>query len=173
MVRKAEGMTEDEGEPTVPPAPDGRFRVGAVVAATVLLVLGGLGAAYLLSRPEPAGPGHVEVPADAPVGEFCQTYAEVVAVRDGRSVHQWADAMAKVGTPEGLSTDGRAGFELVLGATDDVDEDATLGDLKRQETEFGEPEAAKVEAFTDFATTTCVNELQQALLKATPSGLPS
>ena len=174
-------MSEEPGDPSAPSLPpDARSgkvggRVRQLVVVAIALVLLGGGAAYLLSQPDGAepdtdpeqGPGRA-----SPVG-FCEQYAELVNLDDGQSVHEWADAMANVGTPKGLSPDGQAGFAVVLKRAERVDEDATVDDLVRREANLGDSEARSVEAFTEYATTTYIRELESALRKAAAAELAS
>jgi hypothetical protein len=175
-MREAEGMTEAPDDAEAPPPPRSRGRVRTVLAVGILLAVVGV-TAYLLTRPELAGPGSVTPPGDAPVGaspaHFCARYADVVGVDDGRSVRDWANAMAKVGTPAGLAARGRAGFELILAKAQTAKEDATLADLTKQQTHLNDGQTAQVEAFTEYATRTCASELERALREAASSSLPS
>ena len=147
-----------------------------MVAVAISLVLLGGGAAYLLTRPDGAEPrpDPEQSPGRAsPVGGFCEQYAELVNVDDGQSVHEWAEAMAEVGTPKGLSPDGRAGFEVVLKRAERVDEDATVDGLVRRDANLGDREARNVEAFTEYATTSCTRQLESALREADSAELAS
>jgi len=177
-------MSEEPGDPNAPSLPPddgsggqagGRGRALQMVVVAIALVLLGSGAAYLLTRPDGAepDPDPEQSPGRAAPRGFCQQYAELVNLGDGQSVHEWAEAMAKVGTPNGLSPDGRAGFVVVLKRAERVDEDATVDDLVRRDANLGDTEARNVEAFTEYATTTCARELESALREAATAELVS
>jgi hypothetical protein len=104
---------------------------------------------------------------------FCGHYAELVNLDDGQSVHEWAEGMSKVGTPKALSPDGRAGFVVILKRAARVDEDATVDDLVRRDANLGDTEARNVEAFTEYATSTCTRQLENALREAAAAELDS
>ncbi len=175
-------MSAEPGDPSAPSLPpDGTSggktggRVRQLVVVAIALVLLGGGAAYLLSQPDGAEPDTdpEQSPGRAsPVG-FCEQYAELVNLDDGQSVHEWAEAMADVGTPKDLSPDGRAGFVVVLKRAERVDEDATVDDLVRRDANLGDSEARNVEAFAEYATTTCTRELESALREAAAAELAS
>jgi hypothetical protein len=163
-------MTEASDEAPQAPAPQRRSRV--VPWLVVLVVLVGLGAAaYVLARPtehRAAMP-----PGDSPVHatkqSFCTAYARLVGIDDGRSVRDWADALAKVGTPESVPDDARTGFELVLAHAAEVDEGASAGKLAKKQGHLNDADTRSVEAFTEYATTTCTREIEAAVQNAAGS----
>jgi hypothetical protein len=167
-------MTDASGDPTTATAPRGRSRVGSrvgAVVAVVIVVAGG--ATYLLTRSEDGGSAPTTIPADAPTDAsqagFCRQYAKVRDVDDGRSVRDWADAMAKVGTPRHLPADARRGFELVLKEAARVDAHADASDLLAQRSELSGADQAVLSAFTEYAARTCVTALQNAGHAGQPS----
>ena len=167
-------MTEEPDDPSTPTlAPGGSFQVSSAwqrSRSPSRSPWPSSAAGRRTCSRVPTAPNLDQIPraaqVRASVGGFCQRYAELVNVDDGQSVLDWAAPMAEVGTPNGLSGDGRAGFVVVLKRAERVDEDATVDDLVRRDENLGGIEARNVEAFTEYATSTCASQLESALREA-------
>ena len=66
-----------------------------------------------------------------------------------------AEKLDEVGTPEDIPEDAEEGLDLVLGAIQDLPDDATLDDISALEDEFSEDDKAKADSFDKYLAETC------------------
>ena len=66
-----------------------------------------------------------------------------------------AGKLDDVGTPEDIPEDAEEGLDLVLGAIQDLPDDATLDDISALEDDFSEEDKAKADAFDTYLADTC------------------
>ncbi len=101
-----------------------------------------------------------DAPTDASVEDFCNAFNDspddIDPQNDAASavdaVHDYADNLNEVGTPEGISEDARHGFETLVDALSDVDED----DVAEEDSDrFSAQQKADVEALTEYVGKTC------------------
>ena len=108
-------------------------------------------------------------PDDAKAEDFCKAYNSESEVGEDASAeeqadeaHKQAEEMIEVGTPEDIDEDAREGFEFLVDAIADIDED----DVEKFSSAEGEDDFKdaigasdddykKVTAFLEYATTTC------------------
>ena len=107
-----------------------------------------------------------DAPDDASQDDFCVAYADIIGVQDGADIRAWADALADVGTPEGLSEEERRGFEVLLETASDVPEDAALEDI--QDPEMSAEDEAAGQAFGTYAQEACGEQIQEQLTEQAP-----
>lgn len=111
---------------------------------------------------EPEGPA-----ADASEDDFCGAFSDEslgdVAEDDfeaqADALHDYADALEDVGTPEDIPDDARKGYEVLLEAYRDIE----AGDLEDEDAQAELEEKYKddeddIEAFFTYATEKCVPE---------------
>jgi hypothetical protein len=118
------------------------------------------------------GGGGGGAPADASKDDFCAAQASLfesfdidltdpeAAVPDEKdmaeALHDWADELEKVGTPEDISDDARKGFEETIKQAGDISEaDLKSPDLDALQEEMSEDAKANAEAFNTYVTDTC------------------
>ena len=142
----------------------------AASVGVVLLAVGALGACGDDKDGGSGGGDASGPPTDASVADFCSivndaSWAEGVDTSDNEAVVEalqgWGDELAEVGTPEDIPDDAREGFELSLDQIDeleasDLEDKDALEDL---EGKLSEDESAKVEAFTEYESETCADEV--------------
>lgn len=112
------------------------------------------------------GPG-ADAPADASVEDFCAAKSWLVAEGTDRFfddglpsddelvalVHDWAAELARVGTPDNMSQDARAGFEKLVERLDGMGtSDVEGGGFNWQDGDW-ENDAEK--SFADYVANTC------------------
>jgi hypothetical protein len=134
-------------------------RYAAASSAAVLLALS------LTACGDDAG----GAPSDASEKEFCEAYnqesdlgEDASAEEEVDEAHQMADKLKEVGTPEGISDDEREGFEILVDAVADINED-DIENFTNAESEDDFKDALgasdedydKVNAFLSYAQTTC------------------
>lgn len=127
-------------------------RFGMVLAGVVLAGCGGS-----------AGAG---APSDASIDDFCSTRDWFVVeglerLRGGEFpppddaiaelARDWAKEFTRVGTPENMSSNARAGFEKFVDRLDDMEG----GDMSSFNWEQGDWENPEEKAFAEFVTNTC------------------
>ena len=127
---------------------------GALVVACAV-VLAGCG-----------GPG-ADAPTDASIEDFCAAKSWMVAEGMDRFlaaglpsddelvslVHDWSGELARVGTPDNMSADARAGFEKLVARLADLDaDDVETGEFNWQD---GAWENEEEKSFAQYVTNTC------------------
>lgn len=90
-------------------------------------------------------------PEDASEKDFCAAYEKVDEVDDFEGLKAAVEDLEDVGTPKGISEDGRKGFEIAVDA---------IGDLENEEDEldedsYSDKDKERLEAFTTYAAETC------------------
>lgn len=89
-----------------------------------------------------------------------------------QSVEDWAAELEKVGTPENITDEARAGFEAVVDQAQDID--AADFDLEQlEQLELGGAGASaevreQAQAFSDYPTETCGNPVDDLELPELP-----
>lgn len=153
--------------------PTGQSRM-ALIRPVVVLLVGALGCGC-------SGPSFTDSPIDASTEEFCLTYAkqateveeEVRTSLNGPDQempsgddlaeiwHNWAKEMSAVGTPTGISSDARSGFERALEEAaamdpDDVDPES-VEDFDPSESwdDLSSQEFKAVRALNTYVSDTC------------------
>lgn len=111
-------------------------------------------------------------PADASKDDFCAAQTSLfesfdvdltdpeAAMPDEKdmsdALHDWADELKKVGTPEGIPEDARKGFEETIKQAADISEaDLKSPDLSALQDEMSADAKANAEAFNTYVTDTC------------------
>jgi hypothetical protein len=112
-------------------------------------------------------------PTDASKEDFCDTFnssADIFADIDPEAepkdqagdvtdaYKEFADKLEEVGTPDGISDDGREGFEIFVEELGDLDEDDVekfLEDPEKDIAEVSKDDEEKVNEFTDYAGKEC------------------
>lgn len=112
------------------------------------------------------GPG-ADAPRDASIEDFCAAKGWMVAegmdrfLADGLPsgdelvvlVHDWAEELARVGTPDNMSADARAGFEKLVARLEDMETgDVETGQFNWQD---GDWDGEEEESFSRYVTNTC------------------
>lgn len=126
-------------------------------------------------------------PTDATEKEFCDTQTSLFAdlmpddMADpqvpsdedmAKAVKDWGKELERVGTPEDISDDARAGFERVVEQAGEIDASDFSID-KLEELEKGGADASKqaqkeAQAFADYLTKTCGNPLDDLEMPQMP-----
>lgn len=143
----------------------------ALLAASLVLVAGSTAA---------CGGG---APTDASTADFCgvfEDFYEVVGelgaeAENSELIEALKDTgqdLEEVGTPEDISDEARAGFELTVKTIEELDDDATEEDLDNLEEDFSEEEKAQSEAFDEYLSETC-DEPTGETPEETPEEMPS
>ena len=108
-------------------------------------------------------------PSDASAEDFCgglddvaaayaavdfeePTEDQVAGIKD--AVADFADT----GTPEDISDDARAGFELITEGIADLADDASAEDLQKASADFNGEEEKQADAFDAYVEKTCLDE---------------
>jgi hypothetical protein len=105
-------------------------------------------------------------PDDASQKDFCQNYEDFNAeltklgadAEDADFVKALKDAGEKfeeTGTPEDVSEDERAGYEVFLELIDKVEDDATQKDMDKLEKDLSKKERDQLDRFTTYVSDTC------------------
>lgn len=126
----------------------------ALLAASLVLVAGSTAA---------CGGG---APTDASQADFCgvfEDFYEVVGELGAEAensdlieaLKDTGEDLEEVGTPEDISDEARAGFELTVKTIEELDDDATEEDLDNLEDDFSEEEKEQSEAFDEYLSETC------------------
>ena len=108
-----------------------------------------LGSALVVTALGGCGGG---IPADASVAEFCkagETFARANAFDAGVEA---ADRLQHTGTPKGIPSDARDGFELVVRLITDAKDH---NDLERRYKGLDQSEKKSVESLDRYITRTC------------------
>ena len=128
----------------------------ALIAAGLALVAG-----------TTVGCGDSGPPTDASTEEFCGVFedfyadlaklgADAEAADAVAALKDVADRLQEIGTPEDISEEARAGFEVTVEAIENIDEDASEEDInKLLEENFSEEEKKQADAFNSYLGETC------------------
>ncbi len=112
-----------------------------------------------------AGPG-ADAPKDASIEDFCAAKRWFVVEGTDRFlggglpsddqlvglVRDWAAELARVGTPDNMSEEGRAGFEKLIDRLEDMEAGDVTGGFNWQD---GDWENDEEKSFADYVTNTC------------------
>jgi hypothetical protein len=113
-----------------------------------------------------AGPA-ADAPQDASIEDFCAAKSWMVVEGTDRFfadglpsdeelvplVHDWAAELARVGTPDNMSADARAGFEKLVARLEDMEaDDVETGGFNWQD---GDWENDEEKSFARYVTNTC------------------
>lgn len=80
-----------------------------------------------------------------------------------------ADKLNDVDLPDGIPSDAEDGFNAIIGAIDDLPDDATLEDLGNLESGLSAEEKANAKTFNTYLETTCPQLSSSAAASAEPS----
>ena len=136
----------------------------------------------------PAGGGDDGAPTDASEKEFCDSQTSLLqdllpddltnpempsTVEMAQTVKDWGAKIEKVGTPDTISDEARAGFEAVVDRVGKIDvADFEIEKLQQLQS-GGEDASAEVneqaEAFSDYLVATCGNPLDDVELPELPA----
>lgn len=131
----------------------------AAGAAALAVVLAGCGGG--------SGGGGGSAPDDASKEDFCAAYTsmlETIMSMDVGSddavpaMKEWGEKLEEVGTPEDIPDNAREGFEVIVEALSELDEDATQQDLEDLGGDLSAEEEKASEAFGEYVTETCPME---------------
>jgi hypothetical protein len=154
-------------------------RTRLTLTSTVLLV----GAVTSACGGSGGGSG---APTDASEKEFCDTQTSLFTDLMGdmenpeppsndamaKAVKDWAAKLEKIGTPEDIPDEARAGFESLVKQANDIDADDFSIDRLEELTEGGEEASkeaqAEATAFSDYLTKTCGDPLEGLNLPEMP-----
>lgn len=99
-------------------------------------------------------------PTDASKEDFCEAYSAIDDINEdstGEDLQDYAKDLDDVGTPDDMSDEERDGFEVYVDTLKDVDGDKKVTDL--DEPELSDEEDKQGEAFTEYATDKCAEEV--------------
>jgi hypothetical protein len=113
----------------------------ALLAASLLLVAG-------------TAVGCGGAPTDASKKDFCEQATKMGSVESADDAQDWGKEMEDVGTPEGISDDARDGFEVIVDAAKDAEED----DGKMKDPDLSKDDEKKVEAYGEYVGKECSPE---------------
>ena len=140
----------------------------ALLAASLVLVAGSAVAC--------GGGGADGAPADASEKEFCDGYSSLFTdmvpsegATEGpdeaamlKSFKDWGNRMEEIGTPEDISDDARAGFELTVDQIDELEaKDLDDEGLEKLDDDLSKDETKQVDEFTTYLNDTCGNPLEE------------
>lgn len=119
-------------------------------------------------------------PTDASEKEFCASltslFTDLGSLTDASekealaSIKAWAQDLGRVGTPEGIPDDARAGFELMIEQVGDLDANDTTEDFQRLDEQLSETEQTASAAFERYSADTCgATELEVPELPEIPA----
>lgn len=116
-----------------------------------------------------SGGGASGAPTDASADDFCAAFIGVftgdggdTASITGADINDWGEALADTGTPDDITDDARAGFEIITEYASEVDSNADIGDI--EDPDVSGDEQDQVDAFLEYAGTTCAQAMQDALM---------
>lgn len=129
----------------------------ALLATSAILSMLGLAACG-------GGSTDVDAPTDASVEDFCGAYVSLFTEGDveaikGEDITSWGEELEQVGTPEELSEDERAGFEILVSFAGDVDADADLADI--EDPDVSDDEQEQLDAFISYTATACTDQMME------------
>lgn len=118
------------------------------------------------------GGGAGGAPGDASKDDFCAAQASLLENIDidftdpeaampnekdmANALHDWADELEKVGTPEGIPDDARKGFEEIVKQASGISEaDLKSENLDALEADMSKEQKANAEAFNTYVTDNC------------------
>jgi len=132
------------------------FTTKVAAAAALLVVLGGTaacGSSGSSSSASAAGP------TDADKASFCDTFQKL---SDSTTPKEAAAAFQKVGTPSDITTDARAGYEVLVTHLGTRADNASSSDLTAMEKSLSSTDQKDVIAFVTYLTKECVGSLPSA-----------
>ena len=123
-------------------------------------------------QPDPTspgkGPGGDVARGEVGVDEFCDTYVGVIADLSTLSgdaddqtaagvavLKDWIAQMSELGTPAAMPAEAAAGFDVLAGLVDDLDDGASLDDLQGADSALSAQDEHEGTQFTDWITTHC------------------
>lgn len=131
---------------------------------SALLVTGVLVAATTTG----CGGGGSSAPTNASEKEFCTAFVSVFAgtMSDpdsvtGQDIRDWGKELEKVGTPKGISSEERDGFEVFVDVMKDIKSDAKLSDI--EDPDVSDKEDKQATAFLEYASTTCAQQMAESM----------
>ena len=133
----------------------------SLLAASLVLV-----AAAAVGCGGGGGSGGGGTPSDASADDFCGVFddfnAAVVELGEDAenseliaALKDTGEELEEVGTPEDISDDARAGFELTVKTIEDLDDDASEKELESLEEDFSDEEKEQSDAFNEYLSETC------------------
>lgn len=117
----------------------------ALLAASLVLVAG-------------TAVGCSGAPTDASKDDFCKQALKVGEVQSADDANDWAKDAEDIGTPEGMSDDARDGFEVIVDAAKDAEEE----DGKIKEPDVSKDDEKKVEKYSEYVGKECAPEVPDA-----------
>jgi hypothetical protein len=122
---------------------------GLLAMTGVVAACGGGG-----SSSSPAAPaGAAGAPSGATTSDFCGTFQNMA---NSTTPKQAADALKAVGTPTGIATDARHGFEVLVDHLETLPDNAKSSDLTAMEKGLSATDQKDVLAFTTYLAQACV-----------------
>lgn len=110
----------------------------ALLAASLLLVAG-------------TAVGCGGAPTDASKEDFCEQVQKTPGGESADDAKDWGKDMEDVGTPENISDDARDGFEIIVDAAKDAEEE----DGKMKDPDLSKDDEEKVGKFGEYVSKEC------------------
>jgi hypothetical protein len=127
--------------------------VKKTLAAAGLLAMTGVVAACGGGGSSSAASGAAGAPTTASVSDFCATFQNMAS---STTPKQAADKLKSVGTPSGIASDARHGFEVLVDHLEALPDTTKASDLTAMEKNLSATDQKDVLAFTTYLTTACV-----------------
>lgn len=99
-------------------------------------------------------------PTDASKEDFCEAYGAIGDLDQdstGEDLQDYGKELEDVGTPDDMSDEERNGFEVYVDALKDADGDKKIEDI--DEPDLSDDEEKDAEAFSDYASEKCKDEV--------------
>jgi hypothetical protein len=97
-------------------------------------------------------------PTDASTEDFCEQVTKAGSMESADDAKDWGKEMEDIGTPEGISDDARDGFEIVVDAAKDAEEE----DGKVKDPDISDSDEKKVDKFGEYVATECAPEAPES-----------
>lgn len=102
-------------------------------------------------------------PTDASQDDFCTTFtsldgtqsADSTAAEQIKAAKDAAAQLADTGTPQDMTDDERAGFEVFIDTVNGIDDGASQSELDNIDSTVSSADKARVDAFLTYTTKTC------------------
>lgn len=124
-------------------------------AACLLVVTGALGACGGgSSSSQTASDGAAGAPTNASTDAFCTSFTELGSKVTPKEA---ADKLRQVGTPSGIPSGARHGFELLVDHLETLPDNADQSDISKLVQGMQAGDQTDLTSFVTYFTTTCIN----------------